>query len=150
MDCPPNKNSRFKEVGVSRGSTVNFIGLPAPGYFINAHVFFLFFFFPAIPNGAYRTDPNSFLFSLLNPSGLQPTKMSPIPGKEGSAVHCHSSCGPRFGAGIDLSIPNGPNSNNCSVNLNNTYQLPPGQNNTFLTGNHNFTLAEMEVFKFEK
>ena len=76
--------------------------------------------------------------------------MSLIPGKESSAVHCHSSCGPRFGGGIDLSIPNAPNSSNCSVNLNNTYQLPPGQNNTFLTGNQNFTLAEMEVFKFEK
>ena len=44
MDCPPNKNSRFREVGVSRGSTVDFIGLPAPGHFINAHVFFFVFF----------------------------------------------------------------------------------------------------------
>ena len=77
--------------------------------------------------------------------------MSLIPGKESSAVHCHFSWGPRFGGGNDLYIPNAPNSNNCSVNLNNTYQLPPGQNaNTFLTGNQTFTLAEMEVFKSEK
>ena len=109
------------------------------------------FFFAAIPNGAYRTDPNSFLFSLVNPSGLQPTKMSLIPGKESEAVHSHSGWGPRFGSGIDLHIPSAPNSNNCSVYLNNTYELPPGQNAiTFLTGNQNFTLAEMEVFKFEK
>ena len=87
----------------------------------------------------------------MNPSGLQPTKMSLIPGKESSAIHCHSSHGPRFGGGVDLHIPSAPNSTNCSVNLNHTYQLPPGQNaNTFLTGNQNFTLAEMEVFKFEK
>ena len=135
-------------MAVCGGSTVDFIGLLAQGHFINAHVFF----FPAIPNGAYRTDPNSFLFSLVNPSGLQPTKMSLIPGKESSAIHCNSGSGPRFGfRGIDLHIPNAPNSNNCSVNLNNTYQLPPGQNaNTFLTGNQNFTLAELEIFKFEK
>ncbi|KAM7434591.1 hypothetical protein ABFA07_015380 [Porites harrisoni] len=104
----------------------------------------------SISNGAFRTDPNSFLFSLVNPSGLQPTKMCLIPGKKGSAIHCHSSYGPRFGLG-DLYIPNSPNSSNCAVSLNNTYQLPLGQNaNTFLTGNQYFTLAEMEVFKFEK
>ena len=40
MDCPPNKNSRFRYVGVVRGSTVDFTSLPAPGHFINAHVFF--------------------------------------------------------------------------------------------------------------
>ena len=149
MDSPPPpKNSRCREVTVSGGSTVDFIGLLAQGHFINAQSRF---FFPAIPNGANRTDPNSFLFSLVNPSGLQPTKMSLIPGKKSSAIHCHSSSGPRFGSGIDLHIPNAPNSNNCSVKLNSTYQLPPGQNaNTFLTGNQNFTLAEMEVFKFEK
>ena len=77
--------------------------------------------------------------------------MSLIPGKESAAVHSHSGWGPRFGSGIDLHIPSAPNANNCSVNLNNTYQLPPGQNAlTFLTGNQYFTLAEMEVFKFEK
>ena len=142
------KTGRFREVGVSGGSTVDFIGLLAEGHFTNAHGFF--FFFPAISNGAFRTDPNSFLFSLVNPSGLQPTKMCLIPGKKDPAIHCHSSYGPRFGLG-DLYIPNSPNSSNCAVSLNNTYQLPLGQNaNTFLTGNQYFTLAEMEVFKFEK
>jgi len=33
------KNSRFREVAVSGGSTVDFIGLLAQGHFINAHVF---------------------------------------------------------------------------------------------------------------
>ena len=142
------KTGRFREVGVSGGSTVDFIGLLAEGHLLPTHT--VFFFFSAISNGAFRTDPNSFLFSLVNPSGLQPTKMCLIPGKKGSAIHCHSSYGPRFGLG-DLYIPNSPNSSNCAVSLNNTYQLPLGQNaNTFLTGNQYFTLAEMEVFKFEK
>ena len=66
-------------------------------------------------------------------------------------MYCHSSYGPTFGSGHDIYIPNAPNSNNGYVNLGNTYQLPTGQNgNTFLTGNRNFTVNEMEVFVFEK
>ena len=33
------KNGRCREVAVSGGSTVDFIGLLAQGHFINAHVF---------------------------------------------------------------------------------------------------------------
>ena len=147
MDCPPEKKLPLQRGGCLWRIDCRFYRLASPRSLYQCTRFF----FPAIPNGAYRTDPNSFLFSLVNPSGLQPTKMSLIPGKESSAIHCNSGSGPRFGRGIDLHIPNAPNSNNCSVNLNNTYQLPPGQNaNTFLTGNQNFTLAELEIFKFEK
>ncbi|XP_020624751.1 uncharacterized protein LOC110062217 isoform X2 [Orbicella faveolata] len=104
-------------------------------------------------SGVYRKAPGSFLFSLVNPSGLPPTKMPLIAGKE-YAIYCNSSYGPTFsggGAANDLYIPNAPNSYNCSVSLNNTYQCPTGQNaTTFLTGNQNFTINEMEVFVFEK
>lgn len=148
MECPPKKLAVLERWALVE-DFIDFIGLLAEGHFINAHVF-LFFFLSAISNGAFRTDPNSFLFSLVNPSGLQPTKMCLIPGKKGSAIHCLSTYGPTFGLG-DLYIPNSPNSSNCAVSLNNAYQLPPGQNaNTFLTGSQYFTLAEMEVFKFEK
>jgi len=93
----------------------------------------------------------SFLFSLVNPSGLPPTKMPLKVGQEQYAMYCISGSGPTFGGGHDLSIPNAPNSNSSSVNLNHTYQCPTGQNaNTFLTGNHNFTVNEMEIFGFDK
>ena len=66
-------------------------------------------------------------------------------------MYCHSSYGPTFGSGNDLNIPNAPNSSMGYVNLNNTYQCPTGQNTTtFLTGNQNFTVNEMEVFGFEQ
>ena len=72
-----------------------------------------------------------------------------ITGKEGNAIVCKSNYGPIFGS--DLNIPNAPNSHNCSVSLNNTYQCPTGQNaTTFLTGYQSFTINEMEVFVFEK
>ena len=71
--------------------------------------------------------------------------------QEGCAIYCHSSYGPTFGGGHDFHIPNAPNSNNGSVNLNHTYQCPAGQNNnSFLTGNRNFLVNEIEVFGFDK
>lgn len=105
----------------------------------------------ALSSGTNREDPASFLFSLVNPSGLNRTKMSMIPGNECSAIYCSSSVGPVFGRGRDLCITNSPNTNSCTSNLNNTYQLPAGQNaKTFLTGKESFTVNEMEVFRFEK
>ena len=74
-----------------------------------------------------------------------------IAGKEGNAIHCHGNSGPTFGNGNDLRIPNGPNSGNCYVSLNNTYQCPTGQNaTTFFTGAQSFAINEMEAFVFEK
>ena len=73
-----------------------------------------------------------------------------IDGKEGNAIYCYSSCGPVFGDGHDLYVPDCPNSYNCSVKLGNTYQCPAGQNgNIFLTGFQNFAVNEIEVFVFE-
>jgi len=93
------------------------------------------------------------LFSLVNPSGLPPTKMPLKAEQEGKALCCSSSYGPTFGSssGHDLEIRSAPNSNGCTVRLNTAYQCPTGQNdNTFLTGNQNFTVSEMEVFGFDK
>jgi len=102
-------------------------------------------------SGIYKKAPGSFLFSLVKKRRLPPTKIPLIAGKEGKAIWCNSGYGPTFGGGPDFCIPNAPNSSNCHVNLNNTYQCPTGQNNAnFFTGAQNFTIAEMEVFVFEK
>jgi len=107
--------------------------------------------FSPLGSQGYKRATHSFLFSLVNPSGLPPTKMPLIAGREGNAIICNSSYGPIFGAGSDLCIVNSSNSDNCTVNLNTTYQCPAGQNaNTFLTGNRNFLVNEMEVFGFEQ
>ena len=74
-----------------------------------------------------------------------------IAGQEGYAIYCYSGCGPVFGGGYDLLITSAPDSNDCTVKLNNTYQCPTSQDAaTFLTGNQNFTVSEMEVFGFDK
>ncbi|KAL9956030.1 hypothetical protein ACROYT_G037447 [Oculina patagonica] len=102
-------------------------------------------------SGVYKTAPNSFLFSLINPSGLKPTKMPLIQGKEKQAVYCNSGYGPLFGSTgssgrYDLLISNTPNTqNSCQSNLNNSYRCPEGQNaTTFLCGNSTFAAAGFE------
>ncbi|XP_068678620.1 uncharacterized protein [Montipora foliosa] len=111
----------------------------------------------AAASGIYKRDPNSFLFSLVNPSRLRPTKLPLIPGKEGLAIYCVSGCGPIFGTNtpsgyFDLCIGN--NSNQANTNQtspNNCYKCPEGQNaNSFLAGNYQFAASEVEVFAFEK
>ena len=59
----------------------------------------------------YKRAENAFLFSLVNPGGLPPTKMSLIAGQEETAMRCDSSYGPVFGSGNDLCIVNAPYSN---------------------------------------
>jgi len=108
------------------------------------------YFLSSLGSGVYRRAPGSFLFSLVNPRGLPPTKLPLIAGREGCAIACDSRYGPGFGEGVDLCIVDSPNSNNCTMFMNNTYQCPTGQNaNTFLTGNQTFLVSEMEVFGFE-
>ena len=99
----------------------------------------------------YKRAPGSFLFSLVNPSGLPPTKIPLKAGQEGNAIYCNSGYGLTFGGNHDLYIPCSPNSNNGYVNLSYAYQCPAGQNNnTIFTGNRNFLVNEMEVFGFDK
>ena len=87
-----------------------------------------------------------FLFSFVNPSGLGPTKLSLITGKEGNGIFCNSNYGPLFGGGNDLYISDNANTSFSSSRLGHTYQVPPGQQNTFFTGAQNFTVTDYEVF----
>jgi len=90
------------------------------------------------------------LFSLVNPSGLPPTKMPLKAGEERYAIYCRSDYGPIFGRGHDLAIVSEPNSKDCWGSLNNSYQCPFGQTGTtFFAGNEDFTVSEMEVFGIE-
>ena len=167
---PPERRSRVRGLGdhllfLATSCKVCGIDSPPPPSplsprFIN--VFFdrkmsLSFSLSAAASGIYKRDPNSFLFSLVNPSGLRPIKLPLISGKEGSAILCNSNCGPIFGTNTpsgyyDLCIGN--NSNQANTNQtspNNCYKCPEGQNaNSFLAGNYQFAASEVEVFAFEK
>ena len=86
------------------------------------------------------------MFSFVNPSGLGPTKLSLISGRESYGIHCNSNNGPVFGGGNDLYISNHANTSSSSSRLGNTYQCPQRQQSTFFTGAKNFTVTDYEVF----
>ena len=67
------------------------------------------------------------------------------------AIYCRDTNGPSFGRGSDLFISDLANTDNGSYsNLGHTYQLPPGQQNTFFTGSRNFTVTDYEVFGLQQ
>ena len=60
----------------------------------------------------------------------------------------HSSSGPIFGDDYDLFIISDANNNSDSYSyLGNTYEIPPGQTDTFLVGSNIFKVSEIEVFQ---
>ena len=93
----------------------------------------------------------SFLFSLVNSSGDTPTKLPLKVTETQYGIYCDSSYGPWFGDG-DLRINNIANENTGSYSqLDNTYECPPhATSTTFLVGNGNFTVNELEVFVFQE
>ena len=98
----------------------------------------------------YKQCTESFLFSLVNPSGSEPTKM-PLRGTSNqNGIYCTSEYGPTFGGGHDLYTASGANANSNSYsNLGSTYECPPHANASFLVGQQDFTVNELEVFLFQ-
>ncbi|KAM7442717.1 hypothetical protein ABFA07_008366 [Porites harrisoni] len=95
----------------------------------------------------YLQCSQAFLFSLVNPSGLGPTKMSLVTGKEAYAIFCgDTTVGPSFGGGCDLYISD----NETFSNLGHTYQRPSGKQKTFFTDTRNFTFTDYEVFGLQQ
>ena len=98
------------------------------------------------------SDCQSFLFTLVNPSGSQPIKLTPKPG---AAIRCMVGVGPTFGnsAGyFDLTVWGG-NDGGCSYRvsrlaLGNGFTCPENVNrNTYFTGVAPFVVSELEVYQ---
>ena len=101
--------------------------------------------------GEFVRCGQAFLFSMVNPSNLAPTKLPLILGKEEYGIWCNNGWGPVFGGGVDLSISGNANTNTDSYsNLGHSYQSPPEQQNTFFTGGTYFTVTDYEVFGLHK
>ena len=99
----------------------------------------------------HRDDPSAFLFTLVNTSGVPPRKLKVLAGREKYALFCGPQHSVAFGGGHDLIVTESAYITNGSYSIvGNTYELPPGQNGcTFLAGQVNFQLADMEVYAVE-
>ena len=89
------------------------------------------------------------MFSLKSPSNEPaPKNMLIMRNKCSSAMSYWSSFGTSFGYGHDLRILSDANKKSEAYsNLGRTYDVPPGQTNTFLAGSNNFKVSEIEVFQ---
>ena len=97
--------------------------------------------------GSYARSSQSFVFSMVNPQGKAPIKMSLPTNQQQNAIYCKSDYGPTFGGGHDFHISNNANTSGSSYNnLGFSYQLPTGQQNTFFTIARNFHVTDYEVF----
>jgi protein sidekick len=105
-------------------------------------------------SGIFKLDPNAFLFSLTNKDN-QPCKMNIEIDRNQYAIYCNSKFGPTFGdCDICLTDKASNTSIKFSSDLGNTYnhiQHAYGTNEaqSFLAGENNFDLMEIEVFKKE-
>ena len=107
------------------------------------------FFFSETGQDSYVHCSQSFLFSMVNPFGVVPSKMPLVKNQQHAGINCHSSYGPTFGGGHDLHVSTNANTDGASYSyLGHTYQLPAGQPNAFFTGDRNFNVTDYEVFGF--
>ena len=101
----------------------------------------------ATPKHEWLLCRQAFLFSLVNPSGLGPTKMSLINGREQFAIISYHDCGPVFGQGYDLCVLREKTGVLLGGStLGRTYQCPPEQQKEFFTGRSDFNITDVEVF----
>ena len=100
-------------------------------------------------SNSYKSAPDSFIFTLTNIHGTEPTKF-PNSDSRYSIYDCSSS-GPRFGRGCDIYI----NKSGSYAGFPYSYQDILGKGKSIFTGDINndnqyFNLKEIEVFKIFK
>ena len=102
-------------------------------------------------NDDYHSAPDSFLFTLTNIHGTQPTKFPNT--DSNSSLYFDSDYGPTFGAGNDIyTCPNFINDNSDS-GFPHSYQDNLSKGYSIFSGNSNsssYKLKELEVFKLFK
>lgn len=99
-------------------------------------------------NNYYKSDPNSFIFSLKNKE-KNPIKLITVNGQ----IFCNPSYGPTFGNGHDIYICKYSNTNSSSYSkCDNSYKHPNYINGSssptqsFLADSYNFQVSEIEVY----
>ena len=105
-------------------------------------------------NAGYKSANGSFLFTLTNIHGTDPTKF-PNTQNQNSAVYHGASYGPIFGSGHDLYIRNDYFNNKAYCNLGPTYPDILRKGSSIFTGDAynntgNIVMKELEVFKLKR
>ena len=102
-------------------------------------------------SGAWKPAPGSFLFTLTNMHGIQPTKFPLKNENDKNAIYHRSDRGPSFGGGHDIFVSSGCDTETGSYgNFPYTYNDTTGKGKgvfSSYTNTQNFQVQEIEVFK---
>ena len=92
-------------------------------------------------------DSQSFLFSLVKPSGGDPIKIVRKPDSSGG-IRCHKDWGPSFGNQGYWDLQIWQNGGNSYLDLGYGFKCPANADkNKYFTGKSPFNIDEMEVFQ---
>ena len=97
----------------------------------------------------YKQAPGSFIFTLTNMHGIQPTKFPLKNENDGNAVQHQASWGPIFGGGNDFYINPNCNTSNSASGFPTTYNDTTGKGSSIFTSSTStihFKVQEIEVF----
>ena len=98
-------------------------------------------------SNTYTNDPRAFLFTLVNPNSIQPTRYLVRGGGEEYAFYNSATYGPTFGGGHDIYV-DGENPNQGSyTNFGSYYTDTTGLGSRTFTGNFSFVVADIEVYR---
>ena len=102
-------------------------------------------------NGSHIQDDASFIFTLSNPHGVEPTKFVGSPnygydyGYQYPTIYGATNNGPYFGQG-DIAICDNSNINSSSTNFPYSYQDTTGYGNQLFVGSSNFRVKDIFAF----
>ena len=99
--------------------------------------------------GSFKSVPDSFIFTLTNIHGTEPTKFPNS--NTNKSIYDYSNCGPSFGGGRDFYTLD----NSSGSGFPHSYKDILGKGKSIFTGdsdnnNNSFKLKEIEVFKIFK
>jgi hypothetical protein len=99
---------------------------------------------------SYKPDDSqqSFVFTLKNQTNTSPKRFALKPDRKQYAIYCRPDYGPTFGGGHDFCISHNVQGAPTYTNFGNSYTNDTGHDGpTFLAGEQNFTVKEIEVFQ---
>ena len=109
----------------------------------------LVFFLLTAANFTGTPDSESFLFTIVNPSGSNPARIIPKQGVE-AGIRCCQSCGPSFGTSTHYDLQIWKGSAGGYLDLGYGFTCPPNINKgTYFTGKSPFEIDELEVFEVD-
>jgi hypothetical protein len=95
----------------------------------------------------FKTDPNAFIFSLINEDS-EPLKIKCV--RPDEAIYCSTEYGPNFGLlDIKISSESNKNSQSCSNIGYPDYEYDSNEAQLFLAGSDEFQVLEIEIYTRE-